>query len=83
MQSDRESLIGRILSPAPTSGPAVPDVPPTGVPAEERGALEETGAGVPAPYTGPERRAQGYLIAEILPDTPPVDGHALQFDPPR
>ena len=42
-----------------------------------------TPAGEAAAYTGPERRAQGYLVAEILPDSPAVDGQAPEFDRPR
>ena len=42
-----------------------------------------TPTGEPAVYSGPERRAQGYLVAEILPDYPAVDGQPPAFDRPR
>ena len=31
-------------------------------------------------YSGPERRAQGYLVAEIIAEAPRVDGQTLEFD---
>ena len=37
----------------------------------------------PSPYTGPERRAQGYLIAEVLPESPAPDRPPRGFVPPR
>jgi hypothetical protein len=58
MQPDREAQIG----PAEAAAPA-PPAPPSGeeTPPPEQGA-----------YSGPERRAVGYLIAELLtPEEPP------------
>ena len=37
----------------------------------------------PGVYTGPERRAQGYLVAELIPEAPKVDRQAPEFHPPR
>lgn len=79
MHRESESVIGQILAPDPTSAQQ----------AEESGAarvaLEEfAGPGAAgAAYSGPERRAQGYLIAEILPDSPPAKGQEPEFDRSR
>ena len=77
MDTVGESLEGQIPKPAPSSVPA--DRQPSAAP---EGQVEAP-AGEPAVYTGPERRAQGYLVAEILPGYPAVDGKAPAFDRPR
>ena len=40
----------------------------------------EAPGGIGPVYSGPERRAQGYLIAEILPESPPLKGQEPEFD---
>ena len=79
MHPDSESLLARILNPAPMAEEAVPEPASSPVTLQQIVAPEAP----PAPYAGPERRARGYLVAEILPDSPPVDGQAPEFDPPR
>lgn len=74
-----KSVIGQTLNPVPMSGASDQEA------ASEPVALEQivTPDAPPAAYTGPERRAQGYLVAEILPESPAVDGQAPEFDRPR
>ena len=75
-----ESLIGQILNPAPMSGE------PGGEAGGERVTLEQivTPPGQKgAAYAGPERRAQGYLVAEVIPESPALDRQSPEFDPPR
>ena len=74
-----EALIGQILNPSPMRENAGAEAAATPVTLEQIVAP----AGQPASYAGPERRAQGYLVAEILSDSPAVNGQAPEFDPPR
>jgi hypothetical protein len=78
MDPTSESAIGQILNPASMSEAQGEQ------PASEPVTLEQIVApqGGPGPYTGPERRAQGYLVAEVLPD-PALDRQAPEFGPPR
>lgn len=75
MHPDGESLTGQILSAESILTQQ----------AEEKEeaplTLEEIAArAAPAGYSGPERRAQGYLIAEILPEFPPAGGQEPEPD---
>ncbi|MBW3629137.1 MAG: hypothetical protein KY464_07550 [Gemmatimonadetes bacterium] len=78
MDRDSESLLGRILS-EPISAQQAEESQEAGVTLEEIVARRAAGA----VYSGPERRAQGYLIAEVLAYSPPVNGQEPEFDRPR
>jgi hypothetical protein len=79
MQPEREPLVDVILEPAPLSD--LPGAQPSG----PRSAGEQPVApGAPGTvYCGPERRAQGYLVAEIVPDPAPLDGRTAGIDRSR
>lgn len=67
MDPRSEHLIGQILNPvAMGSGPATPEDPAARVSAEQVVLPSHACGG----YTGPERRAQGYLIAEVVEEAP-------------
>ena len=51
-------------------------------PASAGDSPEEPNEAAP-PYTGPERRAQGYLIAEVIAEAPAPDRQSPGFDAPR
>ena len=79
MEPVSESLSGQTPDPALGSEASHQEPGATPVPPEQ----SESPAAGQAVYSGPERRAQGYLVAEILPDYPAVDGHAPAFHRPR
>jgi len=74
-----EARISQILNPAPMSTGAAPEI------AGEEISLDQvvnprfaSGA-----YTGPERRAQGYLIADVVVDSPSLHGRHPGTEPRR
>jgi hypothetical protein len=75
-----ETHIGKILNPAPIAGEVGQEAESAPVSLEE---IVAPGGEQASGYTGPERRAQGYLIAEVLPDSPALDRQSPEFDPPR
>jgi len=79
MEPVSESLSGQTPDPAPGAEAChqEPSVPSAAAEQSESPAVG------PAVYSGPERRAQGYLVAEILTDYPAVEGHAPAFHRPR
>lgn len=67
MDPRSERLISQILNPvAMGSGAATPENPAARMSLEEIVQPSYACGG----YTGPERRAQGYLIAEVVEDAP-------------
>lgn len=64
-----QSRIGQILSPTGQAATPSPAASPSRVTLEQIVHPRADGS----PYAGPERRAQGYLIAEPLPGAPAVD----------
>jgi hypothetical protein len=79
MQREREPFVEVILEPAPTSD-RVGEKAEEGRDSGHHPAADNGSATV---YTGPERRAQGYLVAEIIPDSSPLDGRTTEIDRSR
>lgn len=79
MHRDGESVTGQILGSEPISTQQAAENEEAPVTLEEIVAPRAVGP----VYSGPERRAQGYLIAELLPDSPPVSGQEPELDRQR
>lgn len=73
MDRRSEEIIGQIVNPTPTAG-AESDAG-AGATAEPIDIVQIVSPQSPNPgvYMGPERRAKGYLIAEVVEEPEPVD----------
>lgn len=61
MHPTSQQIIGQILNPTPASDASQPTAPGTRMTLEQ--IVQPKGT-----YSGPERRAQGTLVAEVIPD---------------
>ena len=71
-----EARIGQILNPVPMSTGSGPES------STEQISLQQivTPRYASGAYTGPERRAQGYLIADVLMDPPTLQGQQAEAE---
>lgn len=70
MDPRSEQIIGQILNPSPLASGAAPESASTPITFEQ---ILNPSAPASAGYAGPERRAQGYLIAETVEKPAAVD----------